>query len=247
MLLYPLSRGLKVVFFYNITAATLWFCCLTRFLILLPLVGRKFLPGGIADFFHVVATLPLVGFFVVNLFGRSTYKVGDLWGLANGIRMVWICYGVIFPHPKIAKHTSYSFLIAAWSIQNLIDSCYYAFKVKTRTSPSWLFWLHHHLFFLTFPVIFGAEFALVFLSLKFVEIQWHKVILEAFLLSYVPLGYFTFGHLLERRSVKYTQFMEKKKQGRSTYVELQPAATSSAANPTSEPVEQLKPQPEEST
>lgn len=230
MLLYPLSRGLKVVFFYHLAAATLWFCCLARFLILLPLVGRRFLPGGIADFFHVVATLPLLGFFVVNLLGRSVYSVKQLWSLFNGLRMVWICYGVIYPHPKIAKHTSYSYLILSWCVQNLIDLCYYAFKVKTKTSPQFLFWLHHHMFYVTFPIAFMSELILVFLSLKFVGIKWHRKAIEVCLLSYVPLGYLTFSNLLKRKNEKYDQFMEKRRQGRTVNVELQPVASISASN-----------------
>ena len=39
--LYPLKFNEKLAFFYNTVAATLWFCCLGRFLILLPLVGEN--------------------------------------------------------------------------------------------------------------------------------------------------------------------------------------------------------------
>jgi len=224
---YPLSRKLKVVFFYNVMATTLWGCCLGRLLILLPLVGRRFLPGGIADFFHVVSTLPLVGFFVVNLFGRSVYSASDLWSFVNAARMVWICYGVIYPHPRIARHTSYSFLILSWCIQNIVSSSYYSFKVKTRTSPAFLFWLHHHIFFLTFPMAFISELILVFLSLKFVSIKWHRIAIELYVLSYVPLGYLTFQHLLSRKHSKYDEYMEKRRAGRRPGVELQPIPSSS--------------------
>lgn len=228
MSLYPLSRPLKVVFFYNIAATTLWLCCFARFAVLLPLVGRRFLPGGIADFFHAVATLPMVGFFVVNLFGRSNYAATDLWSFLNGARMLWICYGVIYPHPKIAKHTSYSFLILSWSIQNIVNLSYYTFKVKTRTSPLWLFWLHHHIFLVTFPVAFVSELILVFLSLKFVTIPYHKVAIELCMLAYIPLGYFFFLYLLARKNERYDQFMEKRRLGRASNIELAPMATSSA-------------------
>lgn len=214
-----------MVFFYNIVATTLWICCLARFIILLPLVGRRFLPGGIADFFHVVATLPLVSFFVVNIFGRSVYSASDIWSLLNGVRMVWICYGVIYPHPKIARHTSYSLLIFSWCVQNIVDSLYYAFKVKTRMSPAFLFWLHHHIFFVTFPLAFLGELILVFLSLKFVEIKWHRLAIELCVLSYVPLGYYTFQHLLRRKTVSYDEYMEKRRLGRSAGIELEPVPT----------------------
>lgn len=215
MALYPLTQKQKAVFFFNVVSASLWFCCLGRFLILLPLVGNDFLPGGIADFFHVVSVLPLVGYFVVSLLAKNTHLANNLWSLFNGIRMVWICYGVIFPHPKIAKHTSYSFLILTWCIQNVVDSFYYSFKVKTKSSPGWLFWLHHHHFYLTFPVAFISEIILVFLSLAFVTSEWHEAVLKATVLSYVPVGYFSFGYLQTRKTQKYDEFMEKRRQGRS--------------------------------
>lgn len=216
MALYPLTRKLRVVFFFDIASATLWFCCLCRFLILLPLVGRRFLPGGIADFFHIVAVLPLLDFLVVNLLAKDTYSLNDLWSLLNGIRMVGLCYGVIFPHPKIAKHTSYSFLILSWCIQNVIDSTYYSFKVKTRSSPMFLFRLHHLHFYITFPMAFVSELVLVFLSLVFVENKWHEMVLEALVLVYVPAGYFTFRYLLGRKRQKYDAYLEKRRQGRSS-------------------------------
>lgn len=219
---------MKLVFFYNLTAATLWACCFCRFVVLLPLVGRRFLPGGIADFFQAVATLPLIGFFVVNLFGRSSYSATDLWSFFNGSRMLWICFGVIFPHPKIAKHTSYSFLIFAWCIQNIVNLTYYAFKVKTKTSPLWLFWLHHHIFFFTFPIAFMSELILLFLSIKFVRIPYHKVALEVCMLSYIPIGYLFFLYLLSRKSKRYDEYMEKRRVGRVSNVELQSLASTSA-------------------
>lgn len=212
MALYPLVFKDKCVFYFNLVSATLWTSCFLRFLILLPLVGRAFLPGGIADFFHVVLALPLLGFIVVNIAKKASSA--SLWGLLNGLRMVWICYGVIFPHPKIAKHWSYSLLILAWCIQYIIDSSYYAFKVKTRTSPQFLFWLHHHHYCVTFPLAFASELILVFLGLAFVEIKWHEIVLQACMLAYVPIGYFTFQHLQNRQEQKYDLFMEKRKQGR---------------------------------
>ena len=118
--LYPLKFNEKLAFFYNTVAATLWFCCLGRFLILLPLVGRKFLPGGMADFFHVVSLLPIIESLFVKSVLRKKFTITSLWGILNGLKMVWLCYGVIFPHPKIAKHTSYSLLITSWCLQYFI-------------------------------------------------------------------------------------------------------------------------------
>ncbi|WPK25953.1 hypothetical protein PUMCH_003292 [Australozyma saopauloensis] len=220
MALYPLSRGLRAVFVCNILSSTLWFCCLGRFLLLLPLVGRRFLPAAIADFFHIVAVLPLVTFFVVNLMGRENHKSSDFWGLFNAARMVWICYGVIYPHPKIAKHTSYLTLILTWCILNLIDSTYYAFKVKTHSSPMWLFRLHHLHFFITAPVAIVSEMILIFLSGTYEKHHVYELFLDGCLIAYLPIAFFAFKHLLARKKDKYDDYLEKRRLGRSGGVEL---------------------------
>lgn len=215
MAFYRLPLNLRVVFFYNVVEFTLWACCLGRLCILYPLVGKRFLAGGMADFFHVVALLPLLGFFVVNLCGRDHYSASDLWGLFAGLRMAWMCYGVIFPHPVVARHTMYSVLIAAWSIHYLIDSGYHAFRIKTRSSPHWLFWLQYHHFYVSFPMEFCSEASLLFLSLGVVKTPVYESFLQACLLAYVPVGYLTFSHLQRRKQTRYTDYMAKRLRGRT--------------------------------
>jgi hypothetical protein len=209
--LYPLPLHLKLVFLYNSVATTLWFCCLARFLILLPLVGPKFLPGGIADFFHVVALIPLIGFFVERINRYRTLRFKDSWILANGLRMIWICYGVIFPYPIIAKHPSYSLLIISWCLSCLIHYSYHAFRIKTRGSPYFLFWSQYNNHYLTFPLGLIAEMILVFLSLKFViEDLIYEYVLKTALLAYIPLAYFTWGYLQQRKQVRFVEIMQKR-------------------------------------
>ncbi|KAG7661191.1 uncharacterized protein J8A68_005295 [[Candida] subhashii] len=224
--LYPLPTNQRFVFFFNSVAATLWFCCLGRFLILLPLVGRKFLPGGIADFFHIVSLTPLFGFLLLKSILYTNVKLSDLWALFNGLKMAWICYGVIFPHPKIAKHTSYSLLISAWCIQYVIHYSYHAFRIKTRSSPWFLFWLQYHNFYITYPVGLVAEMILIFLSLMFVEDDSiYEYVLKFALLSYIPVAYFAWNNLRKRRNLKYTEVLSKRNRSK-----LQASNTESSAN-----------------
>lgn len=219
MTFYRLPLNLRVVFFYNVVSLTLWWCCLGRLCILYPLVGKRFLAGGMADFFHVVSMLPLVGFFVVNLCGRDHYSASDLWGLFSALRMVWMCYGVIFPHPIVARHTMYPVLIAAWSIHYLIDSGYHAFRTKTRSSPHWLFWLQYHHFYITLPMEFCSEAALLFLSLGVVENTMYESFLQVCLLAYFPGCYMTFSRLQTRKRIRYNDYLAKRLRGRSVVVE----------------------------
>lgn len=239
MALYPLPANLKFVFFYNAVAATMWFCCLTRLLLLLPLVGRHFLPGGIADFFHVVSLIPIVSFFLVKTLLKNGFKKTDLWNLGNGIKMAWICYGVIFLHPKIAKHTSYSILIFAWCWVNLIHFAYHAFRIKTRGSPRFLFWLQYHNFYVTFPLSLVAEMILIFLSLGFVDdSSAYDLFIKVVLLSYVPVAYFNWGYLNERKARKYDAFL--KKRGRSSLSSTTVSVTEGTASATTINVENVE-------
>lgn len=208
--LYPLSTNHNLVFFYNVCSFTVWFCCFCRFLILLPLVGRTFLPGGIADFFHVVSVLPLVGFLVVKTLIKVNWHSYDIWLIINGLRMIWVCYGVIFPHPKIAKHTAYSFLILSWCCTYVIHYGYYSFRIKTRSSPRLLLWLNYHHYWLTFPMALISEMVLVFLALGLVK---ENLLLEfglkITLLGYIPVAYFEWEYINGNRLVRYNELKTK--------------------------------------
>ncbi|CCE79843.1 Piso0_002934 [Millerozyma farinosa CBS 7064] len=209
--LYPLPTKLKFVFFFDVSAFTLWFCCFGRLLILLPLVGRRFLPGGIADFFHVVSLLPLSGELMKMLLPNKTFNLKDLWSVLNSVKNAWICYGVIFPHPKVAKHTSYSLLILSWCLMYVIHYGYCAFKTKTRRSPWFLFWLEYHHFYITVPLATAAEMTLIFLSLNFVpDNSPLRILVSGVLMAYVPVTYIFWGHLVSRKNTKYNYVMERR-------------------------------------
>lgn len=215
--LYPLPTNLKLVFFYNVCSFIVWFCCFIRFLILLPLVGRMFLPGGISDFFHVVSILPIVEFFLIKFCISFKFSLYDIWPLLNSVKMVWISYGVIFPHPRVAKHTSYSFLITAWCLSNIIHYSYYSFRIKTRSSPNFLFWLNYHHHYVIFPISLISEFILVFLSLGLEEDNlWLEFLLKTTLLSYIPLAYFQWEYLNITRMNRFKSLKLKIENNRST-------------------------------
>lgn len=212
--MYTLLRKGKLLWFVDCASWTLWVCAFLRFLVLLPLVGRRFLPAGMADFFHIVCILPLIELTVVKAV-RGIWTQGALNGMLaplNALRMIWLCYGVIFQYPKIAKHILYSILIIAWCVSYIIHFGYYGFRVKMRTTPYWLFWLKHHYLFVTLPMLMVAEMVLLFLLLKFVdEGSYYGYALKAVLLSYIPLGYFIWGWLIDRRYQKFTLVVAKKK------------------------------------
>lgn len=229
MAFYPLTRSQRVLLYIDVVSATLWFCCLGRLLILLPLVGRRFLPAGIADFFHMVAVLPTLQWVAVLAIYKQKWQSTDLWALLHSVRLLWLSYGVIYSHPLVAKHTSYSFLIFSWCVLHLIDSCYHAFKLKTRSSPRFLFAAHYLHFYVTFPVSFVSELILVFLSLSLVEGVYLELAIKATFLLYVPVGYLYFRHLQLRKNVRYTQCLKKRAAARQSAESTSGAAARATA------------------
>lgn len=194
MPLYPLTLNEKVLFYVNVVAMTLWFCCLSRFLILLPLVGRRFLPGGIAEFFHALSWTPLITFFVVRLTRWNHLKNRKnailSWGLANALHMPWICYGVIDPHPTIARHATYSMMLFSWSLLNTLYYAHQAFFVKTKHNLAWLKRTAYRCHYVTLPVGLVGELGQIFLGLSFTPeglvLDWA---LRLSALSAIPFAY----------------------------------------------------------
>lgn len=207
MPLYPLSATEKILFFVNIAALVLWFCCLGRFVILLPLVGRRFLPGGIADFFHTVSLIPFVTYVAVRIAKWQELKSRKdaifSWGLFNAVHMAWMCYGVIYPHPKIAKHTTYSFILLSWCVLNTLHYIHFAWVVKTKRSPRALRWAAYNSFYVTLPIGVVGELGQIMLSLTFAEenlaLDWA---IRATALAFVPITYVFWGHLRSRAATK---------------------------------------------
>lgn len=209
--LYPLPLNYRIVLLVDVSSLALWLFCLARFLILLPLVGRRFLPGGISDFFHVVSLTPLVTFMANKIFVVGKMDLKSLWALGDALRLVWVCYGVIFPFPKIAKHTTYSLLIASWCTQYIIHYAYHSFRLKTRMSPAWLFWLKYHIFYVTVPLTTVAEMILVFLSLRFNPDLLYEQVLKLVFLCYIPVAVYVWSNMQSRKEAKYDAVMNKRR------------------------------------
>ena len=71
---------------------------------------------------------------------------------------------------------------------------------------------------------------LLFLSLGFVEEDLiYDYVLRGVFLLYIPVAYFAWGHLKERKRVKYTEVLEKRN---VTRIRNNQAGSSNAANTT---------------
>ncbi|KAI5962316.1 uncharacterized protein KGF55_003392 [Candida pseudojiufengensis] len=102
-------------------------------------------------------------------------------------------------------------LITAWSLQNFINYSYHAIKLKTKSSPMFLFWSQYNNFLILYLLGTIAEMIQIFLSLAFVEDNsYYELVLKIAFLSYIPIAYFTWGHLKQRRNLKYLEVIRKR-------------------------------------
>ena len=173
----------RLVFFNNMVLFFLWFCVLLRLLILLPLVGRKFLPGGISDFFHAVATVStsselLLSFSVLKL--RRSKVFYHLFKFLNLMFIIWV---VLINYKKISRHWSYSLLIFSYSLDETIN--YFKFLLNV----SWINWLRTHKLIIFFPLQKISEIALLMLSLQFISNSNLADFTKALILFYFPYSY----------------------------------------------------------
>lgn len=115
----------------------LWIAVNARFLLLFPLTGIRFLPGGIADFFLGVnvATVLFDLLDYVAIFSKVSTRAGiALPKPANLVLTLLertIITGCILCYPKIAKSPAFATLVYTESLVELIRYYYNFYKVRT--------------------------------------------------------------------------------------------------------------------
>lgn len=158
----------------DIACCVLWTAVNARLLVLLPLIGIRFLPGGIADFFLTVnfGTVLIDLFDYVTIFGKvassTAFSVPRLMPLVFTCLERFITSAVILSYPRSARCKAFATLIYAESLLESIR-CYYNFY-KVRT-----FGRHHRIlraikklsYTILVPVQTVCELILLFTALQF--------------------------------------------------------------------------------
>lgn len=195
----------RVLLLNNTVLFFLWFSCLVRLLILLPLVGRRFLPGGLAEFYQALLTASFASQFLVSALGiirvpRNKTHL-KLFKLAHGLLITW---GVVFHYPKVARHSAYGVLVFCCSLQEAFD--YFSFLFRASLTRS----LRKKAFVLLFPAQRIAEIALIMVSFKFNKRYYEQsndkveyfygVFLKFVLVLYVPASYIIYRYLWRTRN-----------------------------------------------
>lgn len=181
----------KLLTLLNTTLAVLYLCCLLRLLVLLPLIGRRFLPAAIGDFSTIIFLMPV----------PSLYFVRSRYNFINIVKVALII-SIIYIYPQISKHSTYSLLLFSLSISHFIHYTY-----QTSKYPP-LSFLEYNNFFITLPLTQLSEFTLLFLSLKF-STSLISYFIKGLLIFYVPFAYVSWVHMIQRRKIKYNRYLNR--------------------------------------
>lgn len=167
MAVFSLRIISKLYQFYQICTAFLYFALLARWIILLPLVGSKFLPGGIHEFLcHLMVWSSVVE--LVWLFGFRGLKGGiqsrTLVKCLNFIYFVAVLhFHDDYEHALVLKNTSYSSFIIGLSLTQSYSHWCKLFKRGYVTKRSLFYKLETWIWM---PLLYTSEFYLLLLNVQ---------------------------------------------------------------------------------
>lgn len=202
----------------DLAAAFFWLFLLARLAILYPLVGPRFLPGGIADF-HLSIIAATVFLELFNYLAVFRYipnpRIGDAVNkpklfhlISTSLSRLIIC-AVIYEYPSIIRSDIYSLFILAQSIKEIFRWFFNFQKVKLFNNvPKSVSFLRSLSYSICTPIeslcfIYFIMQSLV-LSPVSDELKIYnpqiRLFLKCFLFVYLPVFYKIYKHSL----VKYT-------------------------------------------
>ncbi|AET38295.1 Keg1p Ecym_2579 [Eremothecium cymbalariae DBVPG len=183
---------IKLYQYFRLSSAFLYCTLLARWLILYPLVGNKWLPGGIHEYliylllysftFELVWQLKFFGFYRL-LTSRSTLKC---------INFLYFVISMHFyddyEHAVALKNISYSGFIVGLGFNQAYYHCKRLFKQRARKSNR--FWLKANTF-VWLPLLYISEFYLLLLNIQnpnFHSIPIHDIINKIVLVGFIPIS-----------------------------------------------------------
>lgn len=193
----------RLVLFNNLVFFLLWFCCLVRLLVLAPLVGRRFLPGGIAEYFQYLYTASLISQFVLSAFIFKFPRRLTLLKLSKAVAGLFVTWAVVYHFPKISRHTSYGFYLFAVSAQETLNYFYYFYPTNL------LKYFKRRSFLVLYPVQKITEIALILVSFRFIQQKidndyyyLFSYLMKGILVSYIPVSISIYGFLWRIRTTR---------------------------------------------
>ncbi|CAL9728503.1 beta-1,6-glucan synthesis-associated protein Keg1p [Monosporozyma unispora] len=201
----PPSRIVSKLYqYYRITNAFLYAALFTRWLILFPLVGGKFLPGGIHKFLisvMVYSTLGEIGWlFKFRTWKRAVLSRTMLKDLTFINFIATLHYHDDYEHALVLRNISYSLFIVSLALSQCYVHCSQLFKKDsprqgstavlptTHNGKSMVWKLYSYV---VLPIMYISEFNLLLLNIQYPS--YHKmprleVVNKIILVLFFPLA-----------------------------------------------------------
>ncbi|KAI7891819.1 tyrosine phosphatase-like protein [Mucor mucedo] len=129
--------------------------------------------------------------------------------VASRLFLVW---GVNYLVPEIHSHWSFTTMMLAWSVAEIVRYSYYALHLSSGV-PGFISWVRYHFFFVLYPLGVFSELMMIYQALPFAH-NVHPLyyyLLVAVALVYIPGFPVLFSHMLAQRK-KYMRGDLKKKE-----------------------------------
>lgn len=201
----------KYLLVADLVRSFFWMAVNCRFLLLLPLTGIRFLPGGIADFYIQV----LVGSVLLELFdyatifrkvsGRSGVRKPQLTSLVSTTLERLLVAAAILAYPRIARSNAFAGLVWAQSAGEMIRYYYNFYKTRTfARKNNTLSWIKRLSYSTLVPIEVGCEMLLLLDTLRFDSYYEQLTELDdrihtatrAIVLLYLPMFYMVYKRKL---------------------------------------------------
>jgi very-long-chain (3R)-3-hydroxyacyl-CoA dehydratase len=111
--------------------------------------------------------------------------------------LVW---GIVHPFPYLAQLPSYSSMLVAWSVTEVIRYSYFALTLS-GWQPRLLTWLRYNTFYVLYPIGILSECSLVWFAADPAK-KLHELapfVLYAILIIYIPGSYVLYTYMISQR------------------------------------------------
>ena len=126
----------------------------------------------------------------------NTSVLNTLMQVASRLLIVWGPH-YVWQTEDIRMHFSYSVLVSAWSVAEIIRYAFYCFK-ELDYIPYPLTWVRYTGFIVLYPI--GVSMEVITIYLVTLQKHWFNPILYAIMASYVPGLFVLYTYMLRQRN-----------------------------------------------
>ncbi|SCU82958.1 LAFA_0D00980g1_1 [Lachancea sp. 'fantastica'] len=187
------QRGVKARFYqyFRITSSFLYAALVARWAILYPLVGSKFLPGGIHEFLCYLIVYAATAEILWNFVFHGLTKTALSRTMLKNVNLLYFVGNFHFyddyEHALVLKSGAYSSFIVALGLSQTYCHWCKLFRSPRHKRRTFLQTLDT---FVTLPVLYLSEGYLLLLNLQtpnFHTDPWLQIVNKAVLVAFIPI------------------------------------------------------------